>query len=59
MKKIGGTLIFCGVVLIIGPFFGFTVRGQQDLDYGSGFILGLISIGIGIGINTLSNKNKS
>lgn len=47
MKKIGNTLIFCGIVLIIGPLFGFTIRNQQDLDYGSSLLLGVISLSIG------------
>ena len=55
MKKISSTLIFCGVALIVGPFFGFTVRGQQDTDYIVGVQLGLISIAIGIVLNKLSN----
>lgn len=57
MKRLANTLIFCGVVLLVGPFFGFTVRGAQDLSYGSGFLLGIISIGIGLLIN-LAKKEK-
>lgn len=47
MKRLGGTFIFCGIVLIVGPFFGFTIRGTGDLDYGSGVVLGLVSLGLG------------
>ncbi|MBE6148032.1 MAG: hypothetical protein E7167_00770 [Firmicutes bacterium] len=60
MKRVSGTLIFCGIVLIIGPFFGFTIRGQQDLDYGSSFLLGIISLVVGLLLKKLCiNKQKN
>lgn len=59
MKRVSGTLIFCGIVLIIGPFFGFTIRGQQDLDYGSSFLLGIISLVVGLLLNNFcTNKHR-
>ena len=58
MKKLGGTFIFCGVVLIVGPFFGFTIRGQGDLDYGSSFMLGIISLGVGLLFNCLGKGKE-
>ena len=54
MKKIGGKIIFCGVVLSIGPLFGFTLRGQEELDFGASFLFGLILIVVGIIINSIS-----
>lgn len=57
MKKIGGTLIFAGVVMLIGPFFGFTIRGQQDTDYGTGALLGIIALVIGIILIFLKKEN--
>ncbi len=57
MKKIGGTLIFVGVVMLIGPFFGFTIRGQQDTDYGTGALLGIIALVIGIILISLKKEN--
>lgn len=48
MKKIGKKLIFAGVVLLIGPFFGFTIRGQQNASYGAGAMLGIIALAIGV-----------
>lgn len=58
MKRFGGKLIFCGIVLIIGPLFGFTIRGYQDLDFTGCFILGAISIIVGIIINSITNKKE-
>lgn len=34
--------------MLVGPFFGFTIRGQQDTDYGTGALLGIIAIVVGI-----------
>lgn len=56
MRRIGNTLIFAGVVLIFGPFFGFTIRGQQETGYGEGFLLGIISIVIGVIILIIKNQ---
>lgn len=58
MKRIGGTFVFCGVVLIIGPLFGFTIRGQGDLDYGSSCFLGVISVAVGLLFNYLASLGK-
>lgn len=48
MQRIAKTLIFAGVVMIVGPFFGFTIRGQQETSYGAGATLGIIALVIGI-----------
>ena len=58
MKRLGGTFIFCGVVLIIGPFFGFTIRNQGDLDYGSSVLLGIISLAVGLFFNFLGKDKQ-
>jgi ABC-type sulfate transport system permease component len=48
MKKFGGTLVFAGIVLIVGPFFGFTIRGTaQSMEYGPAALMGLGAIVIG------------
>lgn len=46
MKKIGRTLIFAGVIMLIGPFFDFTIRSQQDTDYGTGALSWIILISL-------------
>ena len=56
MKKVGNTLIFAGVVLIIGPFFGFTIRGQQNTQYGAGVLLGCIAILFGVILSKVGKK---
>lgn len=59
MKRLGGTFIFCGIILIIGPFFGVTIRNQETLDYGSSFLLGIISLLTGFFFSYLGKeKNK-
>ena len=47
MNRIGSKLIFAGIVMFIGPFFGFTIRGQQGTEYGFGVFLGMLAIVIG------------
>lgn len=56
MKRIGGTLVFAGIVMLIGPFFGFTIRGQQETDYGTGAMLGIIALVIGIILLSLKKE---
>ena len=58
MKRLGGTFVFCGIVLIVGPFFGITVRGAGDFDYGSGVVLGLVSLGIGAALTYFGKGAK-
>ena len=55
MKRLGNTFISAGIVLLVGPFFGFTIRGQQETGYGEGALLAIISIALGI---ILLNINK-
>lgn len=47
MRRIGKIFIFSGIVLIIGPFFGFTVRGQQMTAYSDGLFLAAFAITLG------------
>ena len=56
MRRFGGKFIFCGVVLIIGPLFGLTIRGYGDLDFSGCFILGIISIVVGTILNSIADK---
>jgi len=58
MKKIGSLCTFAGVVMLIGPFFGFTIRGQQETSSGEGAILGLIFLVVGIIILNLKKETK-
>lgn len=56
MKKFGNTLMLIGAILIIGPLFGFTVRGAQSLGYGQGFLFGAIAIVLGFVLSALTER---
>ena len=58
MKKFGSKLIFLGVVLVIGPLFGIGVRGLEDLDLSGCFVMGIVSISIGVIMNSISSKGE-
>jgi membrane protein DedA with SNARE-associated domain len=59
MRKIGSMLIFAGVVLLIGPFFGFTIRGgAQNFSMEENLGVGTISILVGFAILWLRNNIK-
>lgn len=58
MKRFGSKLVFLGVVLVIGPLFGIGIRGLEDLNFSGCFILGIISIAIGVIMNSVSNNKE-
>lgn len=58
MKKIGGTLLFSGIIMIIVPFLSLTIRGQQETDYITGVKLGIIACIIGLILISLKLKDN-
>ena len=55
MKKWGNTFIIWALILIIGPFFGITLRGFGDAYYGVGFLAGLGFLVLGIILKQCAN----
>ena len=55
MRKWGNTFIIWALILIIGPFFGITLRGFGDTYYGVGFLAGLGFLALGIILKQCAN----
>lgn len=61
MKEIANVLIFSGVLLLVGPFFGLTLRGAEDATYIEGLPVGIILLILGIVLTKILGtvaKNK-
>ncbi len=57
-RRIKAFIFFAGIVLIIGPRFGFTVRGLSSLSTGESTILGIVLIGV-FGIWTMVDRSNA
>ena len=58
MRKIGNTLVFAAIVLVVGPFFGFTVRGQQNTSYTDGLLMAIVALIVGVLFIKLSDSSN-
>ena len=58
MKKAGTRILIAGLICLIGPYFGFTYRGQQNEAVEVSQTLGLIAVVVGGLMIACSNDNK-
>lgn len=58
MKKAGIRILIAGLICLIGPYFGFTYRGQQNEAVEVSQTLGLIAVVVGGLMIACSNDNK-
>lgn len=58
MKKWGNTFIIWALILIVGPFFGITLKGMGDLYYFEGLKLAIPLLIIGLIMRACSKEEN-
>ena len=59
MRKGIGTMFIAGLVLLIGPSMGFTLRGAQHMGQQASSLLGAFILLVAAGIVIYDNKKKT
>lgn len=59
MRKIGGFAFWAGLILIIGPFFGITLKGFSGESYGTHFLTGVIALAISFAISYFTSNSRN